>query len=53
MSKFFPELKRVKGTYINPDGKRYTHWRCLNGETIIDPTASQFITGGVYKRWRL
>ena len=53
MNQVFPELKRVKGTYIDPEGKRHTHWWCLDGDNIIDPTASQFALGGIYECWRL
>jgi len=49
MSLAFPELRRIKGVYIEPDGTRYPHWFCLDGNNIIDPTADQFERGGEYE----
>ena len=50
MEQAFPELKRVKGIYIEPDGKRNTHWFLLtDNNDVIDPTAHQFKRRGIYE----
>ena len=50
MKRAFPELKRIKGVYIEPNGKRNIHWWCVDKDNnIIDPTAFQFKSGGCYE----
>lgn len=47
----FPELKRVRGHYIDPLWGPREHWWCVAPDgSIVDPTASQFPTkgGGTY-----
>jgi hypothetical protein len=55
MTKAFPELIRVRGHYQCPlDGKRPHWWLKTSDGGIVDPTASQFSSGGVmgeYEGW--
>jgi len=55
MANDFPELKRVRGHYDCPLWGERAHWWliALDG-TIVDPTLSQFPTGGAgaeYVEW--
>jgi hypothetical protein len=45
----FPELRRVRGHYVDVDDRRHPHWWCVtpDGE-IVDPTAAQFGVFGEY-----
>jgi hypothetical protein len=49
MVKEFPELKRVRGHYVDLMFGTYEHWWCKtpDGE-IVDPTVSQFTPDGQY-----
>ena len=49
MQSAFPQLRRVRGHYYEPNGDCYTHWWLAmpNGE-IVDPTVTQFEAGGHY-----
>lgn len=55
MQQAFPELRRVRGHYICPiDGERSHWWLETSAGVIVDPTASQFSSGGVmgeYIEW--
>lgn len=42
MVKTFPELRLVKGYFVETTGVRWHHWWCQLDSEIIDPTASQF-----------
>lgn len=43
MLRAFPELRRVRGHYVCPMGRRYPHWWCeTSAGHVVDPTADQF-----------
>lgn len=46
----FPELRRVRGHYVDAGDRRHPHWWCEgpDGE-VIDPTAAQFGLPGHYE----
>jgi len=49
MVRAIPRLTRHRGYVESYGGARHQHWWCLDGETIVDPTLSQFFRyGGVY-----
>jgi len=56
MLEAFPELTRVKGHYHCPfDGKRPHWWLKTDQGVVVDPTASQFLSGGImgeYEEWK-
>jgi len=50
----FPDLKRVRGHYYCPTWGERAHWWLVDKDgQIVDPTASQFPSGGagVYVSW--
>lgn len=54
MATAFPELNRVRGHYYCPVWGERTHWWLATQDgQIIDPTASQFPSGGLghYEPW--
>ena len=54
MQTVFPELKRVRGHYVDVIWGDRNHWWLVDpGGHIVDPTADQFPTkgGGVYVSW--
>lgn len=54
MTKDFPELRRVRGTYDCPLWGERTHWWCVDESgNIVDPTSAQFISAGLgeYIEW--
>ena len=43
-----PDLRRVRGIYVCPIWGRREHWWLVDAEnSIVDPTASQFPSGGL------
>lgn len=46
MEKAFPELRRVRGHYIDIFKNKHAHWWLEKDGEIIDPTAWQFSDGG-------
>ena len=52
MQEVFPELKRVRGHYIEFGIGEHPHWWLVDPDgEIIDPTRSQFQFYGIYKEW--
>ena len=54
MQQAFPELVRVRGHYFDGRWGRRAHWWLVDPQgAIVDPTASQFPSGGngVYEQW--
>jgi len=50
MEACFPELRRVRGHYLDPIRGRRPHWWCvLSDGTIVDPTVAQFSGCGEYE----
>jgi hypothetical protein len=48
MIEAFPELKRVRGHYLDPVWGRREHWWCVAPDgSIVDPTKSQFPSKGM------
>lgn len=48
MQLVFPELVRVKGTYVEPNGTEHEREWCVLGTNTIDPLAHKYIRGGEY-----
>lgn len=46
MLKAFPHLRRVRGHYYCWVWGKRKHWWLMDGDTILDPTASQFPSKG-------
>jgi hypothetical protein len=50
MAAAFPELRRVRGHYRDPNGWLYAHWWMVAPDgAVVDPTAAQFLAGGTYE----
>src|SRR5690242_16307709 len=49
MCEEFPELRRVRGHYVDVDGHQHPHWWCETRDgDVVDPTAAQFGLPGEY-----
>jgi hypothetical protein len=49
MAAAFPELKQVRGWYDCPLWGARSHWWCRTEDgTIVDPTAAQFPSAGIF-----
>lgn len=54
MAAAFPELRRVRGHYHDPQWGRRAHWWLVEpGGEVVDPTAAQFPSRGRgrYEEW--
>ena len=52
MFETFPELRLVRGHYIDLGGHYHAHWWCEDiNDNVIDPTASQFTAHGFYEEF--
>lgn len=51
MCKKFPELRLVRGWYVDTSGTRHPHWWTQLGDTIIDATVAQYALSGVYEEF--
>lgn len=51
MVSIFPELRLVRGYYIDIFGTKHPHWWTEFEGNVYDPTVSQFLLGGMYEEY--
>lgn len=53
MVAFYPELRLARGWYDDPEWGARQHWWCVTADgRIVDPTAAQFPSRGVFGEYR-